>query len=136
MGYLDNLENNLKALESREERDPAEALKRHQEREAARAQAIAAAPMAEALKKSPFAMELLDHCARLGHQLRAVVAPSWEGSKLRVSARNLRMDLEPTAAGVVVHFFRDGGETGAAPVSLDSSPSDLAEKFLSPLRNP
>ena len=50
MSFLDNLENNLKALESQEEKDP-EKVKRDQERrEAERNAALERAPHLEALK--------------------------------------------------------------------------------------
>ena len=59
MSFLDNLENDLKALENREERDP-EKIKREQaQREADRAAALLRAPHAEALKTSPFTSDLL-----------------------------------------------------------------------------
>ena len=66
MSFLDNLENNLKALESREEKDP-ETVKRDQERrEAERTAALLRAPHVEALKNSAFTSELLAQCRTIG----------------------------------------------------------------------
>ena len=48
MSFLDNLENSLKSLESREERDPGE----RKRRESDRARALAAGPWADRLKTS------------------------------------------------------------------------------------
>jgi len=67
MSYLDNLENNLKALENLEEKDPEKLKRDQQKREAERNAALARAPHAEALKQSPFTMELLTQCRTIGH---------------------------------------------------------------------
>ena len=62
MSFLDNLENNLKALENLDQKDP-EKIKRDQERrETEKAEALKAAPHAEALKNSAFTAELLKQC--------------------------------------------------------------------------
>ena len=45
MSFLDNLENNLKALENAAERDPAEIARRQQAAEQAKAAALAIAPL-------------------------------------------------------------------------------------------
>ena len=58
MSFLDNLENNLKSLESSEQgKDDAERQRRARDRERERVRA--AAPFAEELKNSPFTAELL-----------------------------------------------------------------------------
>jgi len=68
MSFLDNLENDLKALESRSERDP-EALKREAAaRESARSLALEIAPYAEALRNGPFIDGLLTACRNVGHR--------------------------------------------------------------------
>ena len=56
MSFLDNLENNLKALESREEKDPAALARQAAAREAARSEALQIAPHAEALAMDPSKM--------------------------------------------------------------------------------
>ncbi len=72
MSYLDNLENNLKALENQEERDP-QTVKREQERrEAERSAALLRAPYVDALKNSTFTLELLTQCRAIGHQQRVL----------------------------------------------------------------
>ena len=68
MSFLDNLENSLKSLESRDEAS-GNAEQQQRARERARAEAQAAAPYAEELKKGPFTAELLKQAARVGfHQ--------------------------------------------------------------------
>ena len=58
MSFLDNLENSLKNLESSEE-GKEERGRQQRERETQLAQARAAAPFAEELKKGPFTVALL-----------------------------------------------------------------------------
>ena len=71
MSFLDNLENNLKSLESREEGGEA-ADRQQRARESERAQAQAIAPFAEQLKKSAFTAGVLSHAARVfGRHTRA-----------------------------------------------------------------
>src|SRR5208283_127724 len=83
MSFLDDLENNLKSLESAAEgREAAERQERLRERERSAAQAVA--PWAEELKKSPFTAELLRQAARVGFSLRVKVHATWLGSTLRL----------------------------------------------------
>jgi hypothetical protein len=68
MSFLDNLENNLKALENQEEKNP-EKVKRDQERrEAERSSALLRAPHATALKNSEFTSQLLTKCRTIGRE--------------------------------------------------------------------
>src|SRR5436305_11355269 len=114
MSFLDNLENNLKSLESREEgNESAEQQQRQRERD--RAQAQAAAPYAEELKKGPFTAELLKQAARVGFEKRTKVHIAWLGSTLRLEARERRMELRPTASGVVAAQIEGGQEVRTAP---------------------
>src|ERR1700709_671370 len=116
MGYLDNLENNLKALENQEERDP-EKIKRQQERrEAERTAALERAPHAEALKTSAFTSELLTQCRAIGHGQRVLVQFTWLDESLRMDAKAKRMDLTPTAEGITAIFSVNGEETGREAV--------------------
>jgi hypothetical protein len=111
MSFLDNLENNLKALESREEKDPAK-VKRDQERQAAdRDAARARAPHAEALKTSAFTGELLTQCRVVGHTQRVLVRFTWLGETLRLDAKEKRMELVPTPQGIEAVYSVDGAET-------------------------
>jgi len=106
MSFLDNLENNLKSLESREEsNDSAEQQQRARER--ARAEAQAAAPWAEELKKGPFTAELLKQAARVGFEKRTKVHVAWMGSTLKLEAREQKVELRPTGSGVQA-IYSDG----------------------------
>src|ERR1700677_526515 len=82
MSFLDNLENNLKALESQEERDPEKVKREQDRREAERQAALLRAPHAEALKTSPFTSELLTQCRAIGHGQRVLVQFTWLGERL------------------------------------------------------
>ena len=124
MSYLDNLENNLKALENQEERDP-EKVKREQERrEAERTSALLRAPHVEALKKSPFTSELLTQCRTIGHGQRVLVQFTWIGETLRLDAKTKRLELVPTAEGIIAVYSLDGQETKRAKV--DPATDDAA----------
>lgn len=110
MSFLDNLENNLKALENREERDP-ETLKRERElREAERTAALLRAPHAEALRTSPFTSELLTQCRTIGHAQRVLVQFTWLGESLRMDTKAKRMELTPTAEGIIAVLSLSGEE--------------------------
>jgi hypothetical protein len=129
MSFLDNLENNLKALESREEgQDSAERDARQRATERARAQA--AAPFAEELKKSPFTEELLRQTTRVGHAVRTKIHVAWLGGTLRLEARERRLELRPTAAGVLAVSIEEGREVRSEPVDLSSDPAVLLRAWL------
>ena len=134
MSFLDNLENNLKALESREEVDPA-ALKRQQaERETERREALRRAPFEEALKTGPFAGQLVAACRALGHAKRVMVRPTWLDSMLRLEARldgvEQRLELRPSGDGVKAVFLREGEEVAIEPLDLNSSAAELAARYI------
>lgn len=129
MSFLDNLENNLKALESREEgQESAEREARHRATE--RAQAQASAPFAEELKRSPFTEELLRQTTRVGHAVRTKIHVAWLGATLRLEARERRLELRPTAGGVVAVSIEDGREVRSQPVDLASDPGALLRDWL------
>ena len=132
MSFLDNLENNLKALENREERDP-EKVKRDQERrEADRTEAILRAPHAEALRTSPFTSELLTQCRAIGHAQRILVQFTWIGENLRMDAKAKRMELAPTSEGITAVFLVNGEEMERVPVNPDvDDAAALARRWLS-----
>jgi hypothetical protein len=131
MSFLDNLENNLKALENREERDP-EKVKRDQERrEAERNDALSRAPFVEALKKSSFTSELLAQCRAIGRTQRALVQFAWIGDNLRLDVPGKRMEFIATADGIRAILSRDGVES--ARISVDTATDDpgaLARRWL------
>lgn len=112
MSFLDNLENDLKALENREERDPEKVRRDQQRREADRTAALLRAPHAEALRTSPFTSELLTQCRAIGHGLRVLVQFTWLGESLRLDAKEKRMDLTPTEQGITAVLSLNGEEVG------------------------
>ena len=135
MSFLDSLENNLKALESLEEKDP-EKLRREQERrEADRAAALLRAPHAEALKKSPFTTELLTQCRTIGHGMRILVQFTWIGDSLRLDAKAggeaKRMELVPTTEGILAVSSVNGLETKRATLDFQTdNPAEIARHWL------
>ena len=131
MSFLDNLENNLKALESREQADPEKTKRDQERRESERALALKRAPYASALKNSPFTSQLLTQCRTIGRGQRVLVQFTWIGESLRLDAAQKRMELTPTAEGIVAVMSADGVETGREPVNLDADdPAGLAKRWL------
>jgi hypothetical protein len=130
MSFLDNLESNLKALESRTERDPEALAREAAAREAARSAALEIAPHAEALRNGPFLDGLLTACRHIGHRRRILVRPVWVDSTLRLEAGAKKLELRPTPAGVIALFFDGGRETESRPIDLASDPVKVAEKWL------
>ena len=130
MSFLDNLENNLKALESRTERDPATLAREAAARESARSIALEIAPHAEALRNGPFKDGLLTACRNIGHRRRILVRPIWVDSTLRLEAGSKKLELRPTPGGVLAVFFDGGQEQESMPIELSSDPVRVAEKWL------
>jgi hypothetical protein len=130
MSFLDNLENNLKALESRDEKDPEARARAAAAREAARSAALEIAPYAEALRQGPFVEGLLTGCRNIGHRQRVLVRPTWVDSTLRLEAGATKLELRPTPGGVLAVFFEQGVERESTPIDLSSDPVLLAEKWL------
>src|ERR1700681_656371 len=108
MSYSDNLENNLKALENLEEKDPEKVARDRERREQERNAALQRAPFAEALKNSPFTTELLTQCRAIGHGQRVLVQFTWLGETLRLDAKEKRLQLAPTAEGISAVFSVNG----------------------------
>lgn len=131
MSFLDNLENTLKALERQEQRDPEQIRQERERREAERAGALARGPHVEALKKSAFTSELLGQCRVVGRQHRVLVQFTWIGDNLRLDAQSKRMELTPTAQGIVAVFSEGGVERGREPVNPEKDdPAALAQRWL------
>ena len=129
MSFLDNLENNLKSLESHEEgKDAAERDRRVREAERAGAQAVA--PHAEVLKKSKFTQGVLTQSARVGYSLRTKVHVAWLGNTLRLEARERRLELRPTASGIVAAYIENGQEARTEPLDLASDPEQFVRRWL------
>ena len=104
MSFSDNLENNLKNLESHDELDAAGGARSQQRRQAHRATVLATAPQAEKLRNGKFTAGLLTHVTRIGHGLRTKVNIIWLGNTLRLQAREHRLELHATPDGVMAHF--------------------------------
>ncbi|HTB19761.1 MAG TPA: hypothetical protein VK708_16680 [Bryobacteraceae bacterium] len=130
MSFLDNLENNLKALESRTERDPAALAREAAAREAARSMALQIAPYAEALRNGPFTIGLLTACRDIGHRKRILVRPVWMESIFRLEAGARKLELRPTPKGVLVVFLDGTNEQENTLIDLSGDPAKLAEKWL------
>jgi hypothetical protein len=126
MGFLDNLEDSLKNLESREERDPQEDQRKQDER----SRQLATAPWAEKLRTSPYAQKLFDDAAATGHRLRTKIYMAWLDGTLRLEAKERRLELRPTPEGIVAAFIDPGGETRPRALDLNSDPKDLLKEWL------
>jgi hypothetical protein len=130
MSFLDNLESNLKALESRSERDPEALAREAAARDAARSVALEIAPYADALRNGPFKDGLLTTCRDIGHRRRILVRPVWIDSTLRLEAGSKKLELRPTPSGVLAVFFDGGREQENTLIELSSDPVQLAERWL------
>lgn len=131
MSYLDNLENNLKALENQEERDPQKVKREQERREAERSAALLRAPHVEALRNSAFTLELLTQCRAIGHQQRVLVQFTWLGETLRLDAKAKRMLLAPTSEGITAVFSVNCEETGRTTVDPKADDAgELARRWL------
>jgi hypothetical protein len=126
MGFLDNLESDLKSLEKQEERDPAVQKRRNAER----ASALAAAVWAEKLKKSPYTQDVLAAAARISHQIRSRIHVAWLETALKLELKERRLELRPAADGIVAVFLRAGKEEKVAPVDLNANGSELVQDWL------
>ena len=132
MSFLDNLESNLKNMESRDERGSQHGMDaRHREKERARVKASAA--YAEQLKKAPFTSDLLKQVNRLGHATRTKAHIAWLGTTLRLEARGHRLELRPMPDGVVAVYLENGVEARTVPVDLAGNPETLARDWLASL---
>jgi len=125
VSFLDNLENNLKSLESRDETDTTV----HRRRESDEHRARAIAPWAEKLKNGEFAKKLMQQATRAGFQVRTKVHIAWIGPVLRLEGRQQRLELHPTPSGVVAVMFREAEEVQRKPVNLDSDPEMLVREW-------
>jgi hypothetical protein len=129
MSFLDNLENNLKSLESQEDA-AANKTREWQQREGDRARSLAVAPWAEKLKKSTFAAELLKKATLAGHKLRTKVYITWIGSTLRLEAKDRKLELRPTSEGIVAVVLENNSELLTQPVELAGDPENLIQELL------
>lgn len=130
MSFLDNLENNLKALETADARDPQEVARQQAERAAAKDAARLSAPHAAELKSSPFTQELLTAVRVVGHAQRTMVRFHWRESTLVLEAKEKRLELQPTPKGIVAVYFENGEEKKSEPVNLKGKAEKLAKSWL------
>jgi hypothetical protein len=126
MSFLDNLENNLKALESRDEGGLDESRRRDREREIA----VASAPWAERLKAAPFTQALMQQATLAGRQSRTKVNLLWIGTTLRLEARGHRLELRPGPKGVTAVFLRGAEEVLQEPIDLAGHPQKLVTQWM------
>ena len=129
MSFLDNLENNLKALEGREEGGLDASGRREEERR----RALAAAPWAEKLKASPWSRTLMQQVTKAGFQRRIRVSLVWLDTTLRLEARASRLDLRPQPHGIEAVFLRGREEVGRHAIDLGGDPQALVEEWMAML---
>jgi hypothetical protein len=125
VSFLDNLENNMKALEGRDE-----GLDDTRRRESERERVLAVAPWAERLKREPYAETLMREATLAGRQRRMKVNLAWIETTLRLEARGHRLELRPTASGVMAVFLSDAEETGRKPIDLAGDPRALTGEWM------
>jgi len=122
MSFLDNLENNLKAMEGRDQSGPED----RRQRDLDRAAAIEAAPWADKLKTGPWTQELLKQAARIGHERRTKIFTAWMSASLKMEARERKLELRPMPSGVAAIYKNPGEDERREMLDLNSS----AEHFL------
>src|SRR5580658_11251441 len=132
MSLLDNLESNLKSMESGEERGD-QTGRDARARDAERARTQASAVYAEQLKKGAYAADLLRQATRLGYAMRTKVHLAWLGTTLRLEARGSKLELRPTPEGVVAAFIGNNAEVRSVTVDLAGNPESLARDWLASL---
>jgi len=126
MSFLDNLENNLKALESREEGG----LDERGRREAEKSRAKAAAPWAEELKRAPWTQTLMQKATRAGYQRRTKVNLLWIGTTFRLEALGHRLEMRPEPDGIRAVFMQGPQELEEQRVDLTSDPEKLVNEWM------
>ena len=126
MSFLDNLENNLKALESREQGG----LDEGNQREAAKKRAQLEAPWADRLKKDPWTATLMQRATRAGFERRTKVHLIWVGTTLRMEARGQRLELRPGADGVAAVYLQGSEPVKQEKVDLTGDPAKLIAGWM------
>lgn len=129
MSFLDSLENDLKAMENREQAG----IEDRGQREAERNRARAAAPWAEKLKASPWTAGLIRLATREGFQRRTKVNLAWIGTTLRLEARDLRLELQPRPEGVFAVFLDGREERRSEAVDFEGDPGSLVAPWMTML---
>jgi len=121
MSFLDNLENNLKALESTEPTG----MEDQKRREAQKRDAIAASPWAEKLKISPWVEKFMRDLTRAGFSRRTKINFAWIDRILRAEALDQRLEIVPTPKGIEAVW-----EDRRVPVDLAGEPDKLIQEWL------
>lgn len=129
MSFLDNLENNLKALENLEQGGIDETRRR----EADRAYALEVAPWADRLRNSPWTSSLMQLATRAGFARRTKVNFIWLGTVLRLEARDQRLEFRPAADCVNAVFLSDGIEVKRSDISLEGTPQPMLDEWMAML---
>jgi hypothetical protein len=126
MSFLDNLENNLKALESREQGG----LDESNQRDAAKKRAQAEAPWADRLKKDPWTATLMQRATRAGFERRTKVNLIWVGTTLRMEARGQRLELRPAADGIAAVYLQGTEPVKQLKTDLTGDPAKLIAGWM------
>jgi hypothetical protein len=126
MSFLDSLENNLKALEGREQGGLDERGRREAERERAKA----AAPWADELKKAPWTQSVMQKVTRAGHQRRIKVNLLWIGTTLRLEALGHKLEVRPEPGGIKAVFLQGPQELEQQDVDLTGNPDTLIQEWM------
>lgn len=130
MSFLDNLENNLKALEGNEAGGTDDRRKRDLDRK----RAIAAAPWADKLKAGDYTKTLMSLVTRAGFQRKLKVHLGWTDTTLRLEAGEKRLELRPQHDGVAAVYIdlTPNGlrETATEVMNLKGSPQTLVDKWM------
>ena len=126
MGFLDNLENAVKSMEAQDQQDPLAEQRRRDHQKEARI----AAPYAEELRNGPFSAALMNFVADLSFDYRTKVLIAWIDTTLRFEARGHRLELRPTADGIVSVFMNGREELRSERVTARTNPEKLAREFL------
>lgn len=126
MSFLDNLENNLNALE----RNEPGGLDDARRRDSWKTDELAAAPWAAKLRTCDWTQNLMKQATAAGHQRRVRIGLFWIGTSLRLEAMNQRLDLRPTAKGVDAVFLEGTDERKRVKLDLTSDPGKLLGQWL------
>jgi hypothetical protein len=126
MSFLDNLENNLNALE-RNEQGGLEDVGR---RDSWKNDEIAAAPWAEKLKTADWTKDLMRLATAAGHQRRMRIGLVWIKTSLRLEGLNQRLDLRPTAKGIDAVFLSGTEEVKRLKLDLTGDAGKLLNQWL------
>ncbi|MCX6594055.1 MAG: hypothetical protein NTZ56_21290 [Acidobacteria bacterium] len=130
MSYLDSLENNLKALERLEEKDPEQLRRDAEARDSERARALRIAPHADALRNGEFTSQFLTACRTVGHGMRMLVRFTWLEQTLRLEAKDKKLELQPLPEGIQAVFFVNGETVATEMLDLSGDPVAFAHRWL------